>query len=145
MSGAAELFLGVMAVSLLVMALIQVGAIVAGLRLARRMEQLTRQIDQEIKPLIANLTAVASEAAHTAALASRQAERVDRLFGDVLHRIDDTVRLAQTFVKGPARNSLAVIAGVRAAVSALKGIREGSRRRRRMRPGVDDEDSLFIG
>jgi len=147
-SGAAELFLGVIAASVLVMALIQVSAIVAGLRLARRVEQMSRQIDQEIRPLIANLTAVASEASRTASIASRQAERVDQLFGDVIQRFDETARTLQALVRGfqgPARNGLAVVAGVRAAVSALKGIRESSRRRRNMRPGVEDEESLFIG
>ena len=79
MTTAAELFLGIIALSVLVMAVIQVGAIVAGLRLARRVEQVSRQIDQEIKPLLTNLTEVASEAARAAALASRQVERVDAL------------------------------------------------------------------
>jgi len=144
-SGAAELFLGVTAASVLVMALIQVGAVVAGLRLARRVEQLTRQIEQDIKPLIASLTSAAGEAARTASLASRQAERVDQVFGDVAHRVDETLRVAQQFVQGPARNGMAILAGVRAAMSALRGIRESSRRRQNMRPGVDDEDSLFIG
>lgn len=145
MSGAAELFLGVIALSVLVMAVIQVGAIVAGLRLARRMEQVSRQIDEEIKPLLSNLTAVASEAARTAALASRQVERVDALFSDVTARVDETLTVARQFVGGPAKRGMAVLAGVQAAFSALKGIREASRRRRNLRPGLDDEDSLFIG
>ena len=80
MTTAAELFLGIIALSVLVMAVIQVGALVAGLRLARRVEQVSRQIDQDIKPLLTNLTEVASEAARAAALASRQVERVDALF-----------------------------------------------------------------
>jgi hypothetical protein len=144
-SGAAELFLGVIALSVLVMAVIQVGAVVAGLRLARRMEQVSRQIDEEIKPLLSNLTAVTSEAARTAALASRQVERVDALFSDVTARVDETLAAARQMMGGPAKNGMAVLAGVQAAFSAFKGIREASRRRRNLRPGLDDEDSLFIG
>jgi hypothetical protein len=144
-SGSAELFLGVIAASVLVMAAIQVGVFVAGLRLARRVEQMSRQLDDEIKPLIAKLTLAANEAARTASLASRQAERIDQLFGDVAGRVDETLRVAQNFIQGPARNGLAVLAGVRAAFSAMRGMRETSRRRRNMRPGVDDEESLFIG
>jgi phosphate uptake regulator len=142
---AAELFLGIIALSLLVMAAIQVGALVAGLRLARRVEQVSRQIDQDIKPLLSNLTQVATEAARTASLASRQVERVDALFSDVAARVDETLASARQLVGGPAKNGMALLAGVQAAVSAFKGIREAARRRRNLRPGLDDEDSLFIG
>ncbi|HVG86140.1 MAG TPA: DUF948 domain-containing protein [Vicinamibacterales bacterium] len=144
MSVAAELFLGVIALSVLVMAAIQVGALMAGLRLARRVEQLSRQVDQDIKPLIANLTSLTAEAARSAELASRQVERVDRLFSDLTLRVDQTLAVAQQFVQGPARNGMALLSGVQAAVSAFKGIREASRRRRKTSPGVED-DSLFIG
>ena len=144
MSVAAELFLGVIALSVLVMAAIQVGALMAGLRLARRVEQLSRQVDQDIKPLIANLTSLTAEAARSAELASRQVERVDRLFSDITLRVDQTLAVAQQFVHGPARNGMALLSGVQAAVSAFKGIREASRRRRKTSPGVED-DSLFIG
>ena len=145
MTTAAELFLGVIALSVLVMAMIQVGALVAGLRLARRVEQMSRQIDQEIKPLLTNLTQVASEAARTASLASRQVERVDALFADIAARVDETMAGARQLMCGPAKNGMAVLAGVQAAVSAFKGIREAARRRRNLRPGLEDEDSLFIG
>lgn len=145
MSGTAELFLGVIALSVFVMAAILVGAVIAGLRLARRVEQVSRQIDQEIKPLLTNLTAVASEAAHTASLASRQVQRVDQLFGDVITRVDETLAVAQQFVQGPARSGMALVTGIQAAVSAFQGIREASRRRRDLRPGVDEDESLFIG
>jgi hypothetical protein len=142
---AAELFLGVIALSVLVMAIIQVGALVAALRLARRVDQVSRQIEQEIKPLISNLTSVANEAARTASLAARQVERVDQVFGDMAARVDETLLAARQFIGGPAKNGMAVVAGLQAAFSVLKDIREASRRRRSLRPGVDDEDSLFIG
>jgi hypothetical protein len=107
-------------------------------------EQLSRQVDLEIKPLIANLTALSAEAARTAELASHQVERVDRLFGDIATRVDQTLAVAQQFAQGPARNGMALLSGVQAAVSAFRGIREASRRRRKTSPGVED-DSLFIG
>jgi hypothetical protein len=44
-----ELFLGIIAFAVLIMALIQVGAIFAGIRLAKRVDQLATQLDQEIK------------------------------------------------------------------------------------------------
>jgi ABC-type transporter Mla subunit MlaD len=141
----AEVFLAVIAVSVLVMALIQVGALVAGFKLMRRVEQVSHQLEQDIKPLIANLASVASEAARSASLASKQVERVDQLFGEVATRVDETLAVAQKFVQGPARNGMALLTGVQAAFSAFRGIRESSRRRKNARPGVDDDDSLFIG
>jgi hypothetical protein len=143
-SGTGEVFLGLIALSVLVMAVIQVGALVVGLRLARRVEELSRQVDREIKPILANLTELSAEAARTAQLASHQVQRVDRLFSDVTHRVDQTLSVAQHFVQGPARNGMALLSGVQAAVSAFRGIREASRRRRKTSPGVED-DSLFIG
>jgi hypothetical protein len=143
-TGTGELFLGIIALSVLVMALIQTGAVVAGLRLARKVEQLSQQVDQEIKPLIRNLTSVTEEAVRTASLATRQVERVDRMFADLTARVNETVAVAQQFTRGPAKNGMAIVTGVQAAVSAFRGMREASRRRRKTQPGTED-DSLFIG
>lgn len=145
MSDTGELFLGIIAFAVLIMALIQVGAIFAGLRLARRVDQLATQLDQEIKPLIANLTAMSSEAARAAALAAKQAERLDRVFGELVQRVDVTLAAAQEFVTGPARQGMAIAAGVKAVIDSFRGLREASRRRAAARPTVDEEESLFIG
>ena len=53
MSDTGELFLGIIAFAVMIMALIQVGAIFAGMRLAKRVDQLATQLDQDIKPLLA--------------------------------------------------------------------------------------------
>jgi hypothetical protein len=140
-----ELFLGIIAFAVLIMALIQVGAIFAGLRLARRVDDMARQIDTEIKPLIANLTAMSSEAARAAAIAARQAERLDRVFGELVQRVDETIAAAQQFVTGPARQGMAIMAGVKAVVDSFRSLREASRRRSAARPVMDEEESLFIG
>jgi hypothetical protein len=140
-----ELFLGIIAFAVLVMAAIQVAAIFAGLRLARRVDALATQIDQEIKPLIANLTALSSEAARAASLAARQAERLDRVFGEMVERVDKTLAVAQDFVTGPARQGMAIMAGAKAVLEAFRGFREASRRRAAPRPAMDEEESLFIG
>jgi hypothetical protein len=139
-----DLFLGIIAISVLVMAFIQVGAVLAAFRVAKRVEEVSRRIETDIKPLITNLTDVTTELSRTAAMATRQVERVDHLFGDMASRVDQTLAAAQQFVRGPAKNGLAILSGVQAAVSAIKGIREASRRRRKVTPGVED-DSLFIG
>lgn len=145
MSETGELFLGIIAFAVLIMALIQVAAIFAGIRLARRVDQIAMQIDTEIKPLIANLTAMSSEAARAAALAAKQAERLDRVFGEMVQRVDETLAAAQAFVTGPARQGMAIMAGAKAVFDAFRTLRESSRRRAAPRPAMDEEESLFIG
>lgn len=145
MSPTGEVFLGIIAFAVLVMAFVQVGAIVAGFRLAKRVDQIARQLDEDIKPLLANLTAMSAEAARAAALAARQVERLDRVFGDMAERVDETLAAAQAFVTGPARQGMAIVHGFRAMFEAFRGFRESSRRRQALRDTVDDEESLFIG
>jgi hypothetical protein len=146
-SGTAEVLLGVIALAVAIMAIVQVGAIVAGLRVARRVEQLTNDLETTVKPLLANLTAMSAEASRAAALAAAQVERMDKVFGEVSGRVEQTLAAAQSFIAGPAREGMAVVAGIRAAVAALRGMREASRRRPApKRAGVsEEEESLFIG
>lgn len=145
MSETGELFLGVIAFAVMIMALIQVGAIFAGLRLAKRVDQIATQLDRDIKPLIANLTTMSSEAARAATIAAQQAERLDRVFGELAQRVDQTLAVAQEFVTGPARQGMAIMAGVKAVIDSFKGFREATRRRAAARPAVEEEESLFIG
>lgn len=142
-----EVWLGVIAVAVAVMAAIQVGAIVLGLRLARRVDQLTTQVEHDIKPLLQNLTAISAEAQRTMQLATAQVERADRLFGDLAVSAERTMALAAQFVGGPAQKGLALFSAAKVAMSAFRDLREASRRRPRDQRMVtpDDEESLFIG
>ena len=145
MSETGEIFLGIIAFAVMVMAFVQVGAIYAGIRLARRVDQLATQLDQDIKPLLANLTALSNEAARAAALAAKQAERLDHVFGELVERVDETLAAAQEFINGPARQGMAIMAGAKAVFDAFRGLRESSRRRAAPRAAIDEEESLFIG
>ena len=137
-----DVFLGIIAAAVVVMAGIQVAAAIAAARLARRVDRLTMQIEQDIRPVVQNLNAITSEAARAAALAATQVERADRLFGDLAHRVDDTLNTLQARVFGPAREGVAVLAGLRAALAAFRDLRDSGRRR----PApVEEEDALFIG
>jgi type VI protein secretion system component VasK len=136
-------FLGVIAVAVTVMACAQVGVIVFGARLAKRVDQLASQIDREIKPLLTNLNKVGEEAARAAQLAATQVERVDRLFADVALRVEDTAASLQSAILTPAREGFALLSGVRAAFAALRDMRSASAPARAARH--DDEEALFIG
>ena len=136
-----DLFLGTIAAATLVMALIQVGAIMVAARLARQAQQTLSEVHREIRPLIAKVNAVADEATRTAALASAQVQKVDRLISDLSQRVDDTATIIQEAIVTPAREGVAIFAALKAGLAALRGL--GDMRRSSARS--DEEDPLFIG
>ena len=141
MSFWAEVFLGVIAVATLTMALIQVSVIVYGWILARRIARLVAEIEQELKPLADNLNAMARDAARATALAAAQVERVDRLFGDLATKLEQTASTVQKAVIAPLREGAAVMTGLRAALNVFRELG----RSRSTRARSDEEDALFIG
>jgi len=140
-STTAVVLLGVIAVATLVMAAIQVALVVVGLRLARQVQDLGTRIERDIRPLVANATAVASNAARASELALTQVERADRIFSDLVERIDDASRLVRGAILAPAREGRAILAAIGAAVGV---IREAQRTRPHS-PSPDEDDPLFIG
>jgi hypothetical protein len=137
-----ETFLAVIAVATLIMALIQIGAIVAAARIARQAQQTLTTVQQEIRSLIAKATAVADEASRTAALATAQAQKVDRLVTELSQRVEYTSGVVQEAIITPAREGLAVMAAVKATLGALRGFRDVRPRHGRH---AEEEDPLFIG
>lgn len=142
MNDTGTLFLGMIAVATLVMAVLQIGAVVAAVRLAKRVERLADELHGEIKPLVARAQLIAEDAQRVASLAAAQVERVDALMSDVTRRVDETAGILQQAILRPAREGMALIAGVKAGLELLRGIRRpaasGSGR-------LDEEDALFIG
>lgn len=135
-------FLGVIAVSTLVMALIQIGAIVATLRVARETQKVLTAVQQDVRPLIAKATTIADEASKTVALANVQVQKVDTLVTDLTKRIDETATIVQHAIVTPAREGMAIFAAIRTGLGALKGM--GDFRGRAGRHAEED-DPLFIG
>ena len=136
-----ELFLAIIALSTLTMALVQVGAIVAILKIARQTQQAVADLQREVQPLIARATTVADEATRTATLVTAQTQKIDRLLTDFTVRFDQTSAVVQQAIITPAREGMALIAGLKAALGALQTMRERTRHGR----GAEEEDPLFIG
>jgi hypothetical protein len=148
-------FLGVIAAATLLMALMQVAAVVVAARLARQAQEAAGKaqsaiataqeaiasVREDIRPLIARANTVAEEAARTASLVTAQAEKVDRLVTDLSTRIDDTAVVVQNAIVTPAREALAVLAGVKAALATFRAGADWRRRTTRS----EEEDPLFIG
>ncbi len=141
MSGSSELFLGIIALATLLMAVLQAGAVVVVLRLAKRVERLADELHGEVKPLIARAHAIAEDASRAASLAVAQVERVDALMSDVTARVDETAAILQRAIVTPAREGLAIIAALKAGFAALRGLRSASGNATRF----EEEDALFIG
>jgi hypothetical protein len=140
-SGWSDVFLGVIAAATLVMALIQIGAVIASLRLARQAQQVITSVQQEVRPLVAKAHAIADEASRTVGIATAQAQKLDRVVTDLSRRVEETAAVLQDAIVTPAREGLAIVAAIKAAFGTLRGFRDF-----RQRNGTtDDEDPLFIG
>ncbi len=141
MSGSGDVFLGVIAAATAVMAVVQIFAMVALARVATQVRDTASAIQQDLRPLIARANAIADEAQKTATIATAQAEKIDRLVTDLTRRVDETSAVIQDAILTPAREGMAIVAGLKAAIGALRGFRD-----LRARPGrIEDEDALFIG
>lgn len=148
-------FIGVIAVATFMMALIQVGAIVAAAKVARQaqdalgkaqhaissVQQTIASVRDDLQPLIAKANAIADEASKTASLATTQIGKIDRLVTDLSKRVDETSAVVQQAIVTPAREGLAVIAAVKATLATLRAGRDWRRRATRS----EEEDPLFIG
>ena len=136
-------FLGVIAVAVAVMAVVQIGLVIVAVRLSKRVEAISAQIDRELGPLAERLKRVADTLQQASSLAAVQMERVDHLFAGASRRADATMSLVHGAVVGPIREGLAVVAALRGVLAAIRSLRGGARSRPAAK--FDDEDPLFIG
>jgi hypothetical protein len=137
-----DVFLGIIAVAVALMAAIQIGAVIVAARVVKRVDRLASQIERDIRPVFENLKVMSAEAARAASLAATQVERADRLFVDLAQRVDLTFNTLQHRVLGPAREGAALLAGLRAALTVFRDPRRAGRKRS---SAVEEEDALFIG
>jgi hypothetical protein len=137
-----ELFLGIIAAAVLVMAAIQVAAVVLAARTARRVDRLADRLEQDLRPIVTNLQMATAEAARVSSLAAGQLERADRLFTDLAGRAEQILVAVQETLVAPAREGFAWLSGLKAALSAFRELRENARP---AAAAVDEDDALFIG
>ena len=141
MSRSSEIFLGVIAVSTLLVAIVQVGVVVAAGVALRRLGRLVDTVEQEIKPIFGHVNTIARDASRAAALATAQVERADKLFSDVAVRVDEALNAVQASVGAPAREGRALLSAFRAAFQAIRELRQNGRSRQAR---GEEEDALFI-
>jgi hypothetical protein len=136
----AVVLLGVIAVATVLMAAVQVGLVIAAIRLARQVQELRVWVEVEIRPLMANLSLASTKAVRVTEVAVEQIERVDRLFADLARRVDEGSRLVQATLLAPLREGRALLAAVAAALGAMRDVPQS-----RKPSSAADDDPLFIG
>ena len=143
MSDSGTVFLGIMAVSLAVMTLIQVGLIIAGLRVAQKIGVAIDDMRRELRPLMEKINRIADDAERATSLARQQVERVDEFMATASSRINDTLAILQGVVSGPVRQGAVAMSVVRAAMAAFREwqARKGARSPREQ----DEDDAWFVG
>ena len=139
MSAWSDVFLGVIAVATLAMAIVQVGVIVVAGRLAKRVDRLADQVERELKPFLGSVNAIGRDASRAVSMAALQVERADKLIADLMTKIEQTAAALRASLVAPAREGRALLAALRATLSALRDARRRSGQGR-----ADDEDALFI-
>jgi hypothetical protein len=143
-----EVYLAAIAVAVVVMAIIQVAAIVFAARAARRVGDAVARLEQDVRPIVANLQTISTDAARVTASAAAQVQRAEQTVHVVLDRVEsvsarveETLQTIQHGILAPARDGLAFLQTIRALVASFT---RGAAPRSRT-AAADDEDALFIG
>jgi hypothetical protein len=138
-----EVFLGIIALAVVVMAVIQVAGIVFAVSAARRIGETADRLERDLRPVVQNLQSITADAARAASLAAAQMDRADRLFGDLSRRAEQ-IMAAVPAILGPAGKGVAFMSGLKAVISIMRDLRRPGRRT--SRPATaEEEDALFIG
>ena len=139
-----DLYLGLIALGVIVMATIQVAAVVAGIRAARRVGEMAGRFERDVRPIIANLQKVSEEAARASAQAAAQVDRLDALLSNVAQRVEETAATLQQTILQPARDGLAILGGLKSVIASFREPRGTSESKERTGPR-ESQDDLFIG
>jgi uncharacterized protein YoxC len=142
-----ELFLGVIAVSVLVMAIGQVVAVIVATRALRDVGERMGRLEETLRPIVANVQRITDDTARATAIATAQVERAKQLMDDVARRVEETLTTLQDTILRPAQNGWAVFQSVR---DVLRSFFERGPKRARPRghgpsPAAAEDDASFIG
>jgi len=134
----ATVFLGIIAMATLVTAILQVVLLVAAAQLVRRVGRFIDIIEEDVRPIIANVSSIARDASRVASLAAAQVERADQALSNTVHRVEELLAHVQGLVANTLRDGNTLMMGIRAVMAAIRAF-QGRRRRR-----GEDDDALFI-
>lgn len=121
---ASALWVGVIAAATVVMAGVQVGVVIYGVRLARRVNRLLDVVEREVKPALGRVDRMSADAARVTTAAAAQVERVDRILGRIADQADELLAVTRASVVTPVRQGGAFLMGLRSALLALRQTRD---------------------
>ena len=132
-------FLGIMAVALVVMAVMQIVTSLALLRASRQISDSVRDMQRDLRPLIDKATRMTDDAARLTAMALAQAERLDQVVTSLAARVEETVATVQDSIVKPMRQGGTAVAAFQAVLAAVREWKARSAASR------EDEGPLFVG
>jgi hypothetical protein len=138
-----DLFLGIIALSVLVMAVIQVVGCVFLAKTARRVEQLTHRIEDDLRPIVRNLQAASVEVTRAAGLAAAHLHRSEQFLGSVSKQAESLVGMLIGSLAGGGRKGFALMTALKTLITLFR-----QAQRQPPRPqsaGMDEDEALFIG
>ena len=138
-----DAILVIIAIAVVAIAIVQVAMFVWLTRTVRTVGDSITRLEQDVRPILAGLQVMASEAARAATAAAAQVNRVDEMLDVLRQRVDRTIFTLQETILSPAREVLAVLQALR-DVFFGGGRRSAAGDPRRRQPAEDD-DALFIG
>lgn len=136
------LYLAVIAGATGVMALIQIGVLIYGAQLARRVNRIADRVEREIDPFLFKAQEITTDATRVTKLAVAQVERVDQMIAGLASRAEDALDVAEQVIVTPARRGFAIIEALRGMFSS-PGVAEPPSER--APKSAEDDEALFIG
>jgi hypothetical protein len=131
-------FLGVIALASLVQGIFLVGLALGGLRLARRLGEIQKSVETEIRPAIDDVSRLARNLASVSEIATGQARRLEGLVASTVTRVEDARAQVAEAVGRPFesfRDVGAILKGVQRGLDVYKRLgglaaqRQGASRR----------------
>ena len=110
--------LAVIAGAVVITAVVQIALLIAGMRLARRVQDLSDTVENDIRPALGKFERMSSDAARAVTAAADLAEQGKAFLERVGVRADGALSAARVVLGG---RGMAAFAGVRAAVESFVG------------------------
>ena len=142
-----DVFLGIIALSVFLMALGQVTAVVMAVRAVRRVGEALGRLEENVRPIVTSVQQMSADAARATATATAQVQRAERMMDDVSKRVNETLTAVQDTILRPARNGMAIFQGLRAALWAWfdRAPRAKAPQTHGPSPAAAEDDASFIG
>lgn len=152
MSDLATVFLGVIALALVVQAGFVIALVRSGLHLSRRVTDLQQRYERELRPLMDDVSRISRNVAQASDLATVQMRRVDDALANTFDKLDHTTtQISQLLIRplAPLGTAAALFRGAEKAWDVYRALSGSSRREPRAHApvrarAVEEDEHLFI-